>query len=251
MSNTKELDFAAQQKREDALKIGRKYLNIFHQLHFINAGMEILNNDFLTMSDDVIELLPELAGGMKLAQHIKNLKTGKTPINKIDADVLPFGELVFDDHEKFLEYTSYNKIAAMKNVESENNAETSSIQTEINNEYKQLYELLRAFKNTPALLENFKSSEVIRDLGPDWKNEVKNILKNSKEKDASNMRKTFDGLCVFDIALNYWQECVAIVKNPKSKPTSEIKDKLSDYKKYLAMFGAGGKDLYEKVKQLV
>ena len=260
----KDLNFSEFQARERALATGKKYLNIFHQLHVIKAGIEVLNRDFLSLSDDVLEILPELAGGAKFYQHIKNLKDGITPINKIDADLLPFGAEVFETSELFHLYTDLDNQSYSSNkrqvppqpqqpiVSQPIKTEPSiPMQSSIEEDEARLFELLRSFEATPKFLDAFKSDETIRDLGPDWKNSIKNLLDASQVQDKDLLKKNFENLCVFDIALNIWQECLSLLKNPKQKSKDEIKSNLENYKKYLNMFGAGGQDLYKKVEALI
>ncbi|MCR5506607.1 MAG: hypothetical protein K6F04_02025 [bacterium] len=256
--NKKDINFAEYQAHERAVAIGKKYLNIFHQLHVIRAGIEALNKDFVSLPDDVLNILPELSGGSKFYQHIKNLKDGSTPMNKIDADLLPFGKDVFENQELFLEYTDFSKPTVLK--PTENNVyetETKSepvvdVSSSVNEDTKVLFDLIRNFKPTPQDLDSFKSSDVVKDFGPNWKIEIKNLITNdSSIADKYTLSKNFENLCTFDSALNVWQECSSLVKNPKQKSKEEIKENLEKYKKYLGMFGKGGQDLFEKVQSLI
>ncbi len=272
------VDFVKKQQHEKALVIGRRYLNIFHQLHFIEAGMEVLNKDFLTIPDVVVDVLPEIAGGVKFKQHIQNLKDGKTPIDKIDASVLPFGELVFDSPEIANEYTNFDKqkqynnskyikprtLASyfgndfveveIKNTNTLNEVKSvkgENVEVKESADYESLFKLLKGFKATPDALESFKMSEEVRDLGPDWKNEINNILATSNIKDIEILKKNFGVLCTFDTALNYWKEANLIIKDSNFKSKGEIEENIDTYQKYLSMFGAKGKDLFSKIKALV
>ena len=65
------------------------------------------------------------------------------------------------------------------------------------------------------------------------------------------LQKNFENLCTFDTALNIWQECSSLVKNPKSKSKEEINANIDNYKKYLSMFGKGGQELFEKIQALI
>ncbi|MGN0929185.1 MAG: hypothetical protein ACI4N3_00925 [Alphaproteobacteria bacterium] len=258
------VNFTEFQAKERAIAVGKKYLNLFHQLHVITAGLTVLNKEFIALPDDVVEILPELAGGAKFRQHIQNLKDGITPIDKIDFDLLPFGPEVFDDKkllEKYVQYDTHQvgkvareerKTSSVKKeevvVEQVTDADVSSDLA--NDNAKIIFDLLRKFQNNPKELEAFKSKEEVRDFGPEWKSKISDLISKSNVPDKANLKKVFDGLCVFDYALNIWQEAVGLVKNPKLKSKEEISSKLPEYKKYLNMFGAGGKSLYEKVEAL-
>lgn len=259
MDNKNNLNFSEFQSRERAIAVGKRYLNLFHQLHVIQAGLIVLNKDFIALPDDVIAILPELAGGAKFRQHILNLKSGITPIDKIDADLLPFGEEVFDDKDLYIKYTQYNTNSKAKKTENKVSDKKEVVSEVVKEEVaeslddenaKVIFELLRKFQNNPKDLEAFKSKEEVRDFGPEWKSKISELIEKSNEKDKSNLKKIFDGLCIFDYALNIWQECVALIKNPKSKSKEDVASKLDEYKKYLNMFGDAGNRLYEKVESL-
>lgn len=261
------VSFTEYQARERAIAIGKKYLNLFHQLHVIAAGLAVLNKDFVSLSDDVVAILPELSGGAKFSQHIRNLKDGTTPIDKIDFDLLPFGPEVFEDKKLLEKYVQYDgnlekrgddkkpEAVKVKDVKSETDdkskAENTSVSSDLANaNAKVIFDLLRKFQNNPKELEAFKSKEEVRDFGPEWKSKISDLILKSDVEDKANLKKIFDGLCIFDYALNIWQECVTLVKNPKSKSKDEIAARLPEYNKYLNMFGAAGKSLYEKIAML-
>ncbi len=77
--------------------IAWRMLNIFRNFHVIDGGIEATNKYFVTADDDVVESIKELPSGKKLAEHIVNLKSGKTKMNSISEYLLPFGEDVFLD----------------------------------------------------------------------------------------------------------------------------------------------------------
>lgn len=259
------VNFTEFQAKERAIAVGKKYLNLFHQLHVITAGLTVLNKEFIALPDNVVEILPELAGGAKFRQHIQNLKDGITPIDKIDFDLLPFGPEVFEDKKLLEKYVQYDTPRREQVVHKEEQAPTVKKEEEVvvkqvvdadvgsdlaNDNAKVIFDLLRKFQNNPKELEAFKSKEEVRDFGPEWKSKISDLIMKSDEPDKANLKKVFDGLCVFDYALNVWQEAVGLVKNPKLKSVDEISSKLPEYKKYLGMFGASGKSLYEKIEAL-
>jgi hypothetical protein len=78
-------------------EIAWRMLNIFRNFHVINGGIETVNKYFITADDNVIASIKNLPSGKKLAEHILNLKSGKTKMNSISEYLLPFGEDVFLD----------------------------------------------------------------------------------------------------------------------------------------------------------
>ncbi|MDR1477016.1 MAG: hypothetical protein LBI17_02715 [Rickettsiales bacterium] len=253
--------FAEYQLRGKFIAIGRRYINIFHQLHVLNVGLAALNNDFLSIPDETVELLPELAGGAKLRQHIINLRDGTTSIDKIDPALLPFGAEVFDDKSRYELYTGQT---LAKPASSRTGAASGPVQARAaagvatsarpslpgnleNDNAKVIFGLLRVYQNTPSELEKFKSMEEVKDFGPEWKARISDMIDASDEADKGALKKVFDGLVTFDYALGIWQECAAISKNPKGVNRDELRARLPEYRKYLLMFGQGGKDMYDRV----
>ena len=83
-------------------------------------------------------------------------------------------------------------------------------------------------------LEKFKSNDTVKDFGPNWKVEIKNLITNDNTvSDKYQLNKNFENLCVFDSALNVWQECSLLIKNPKQKSKEEIAANIENYEKYL------------------
>ncbi|MDR2098514.1 MAG: hypothetical protein LBO78_00620 [Rickettsiales bacterium] len=255
--NAKDSSFSDYQARERAIAIGKRYINIFHQLHVIKAGLAVLNREFIALPEDAVEIMKELSGGQKLRQHIINLKDGTTPMDKIDPDLLPFGGEVFEDKALLEKYTAHASagISAPKPAKRPKpaiDAEPAAKAAEPNKLEGEnaavIFEMLREYKNTPKDLEAFKAREEVKDFGPEWKAKIADIIAGARVVDKAQLKKTFDGLCIFDYALNIWQEASEIVKNPKQVKKDGLKSRLAEYKKYLSMFGAGGKSLYDRVE---
>ena len=248
----KKLNYAEYQAHEKNLHIGKRYLNLFHQLHVIKAGLTALNKDFISLPDEVIEVLPELAGGAKFHQHIKNLKEGVTPIDKISPDLLPFGKEVFEDKSLYKQYTGFDydeRIVVKSSSDDLSTTFQPKVEMSSSSDNNSIFNLLRKFQATPQFLQQFKSDETVIELGGDWKVGIKNLIQSSDESDKNILSSNFENLCVFDEALGVWQECSAFITNPKSKSKEEIRANLDKYKKYLSMFGQSGVDLYNKIEE--
>ncbi|MDR1009392.1 MAG: hypothetical protein LBL52_04040 [Rickettsiales bacterium] len=238
------LSFADYQIREKNRIIAKTYLNIFRQLHVIDAGLPTLNSEFVTLPNEVIDLLPEVSGGQKLWQHIKNLKDGSTPMDKIDAMLLPFGGEVFTDKKKLALYTEYTHAA--------DKAETApafivSAPDSAKGD-KDVLDALRSYKNTPEGLEAFKQK--MSKFGANWRQGIDDVLAVSTAKDKDELVKTFDGLKTFDTALSLWQEAASVVKTPTAPGLAKAGANMVEYEKYLPMFGPAGTELLNKLKGL-
>ena len=72
--------------------IAQKLVNLYRQEHVIIGGWATLNPIFVDeATDDVLKEMANLPTGQFLVQHIQNLKSGKTPMDSIDRNLLPYG----------------------------------------------------------------------------------------------------------------------------------------------------------------
>ena len=73
----------------------QKLLNLYRQEHVIFGGWAAVNRVFVDEATPaVIEALVELPTGRMLAEHIENLRSGHTPMNSIDRELLPYGGMM-------------------------------------------------------------------------------------------------------------------------------------------------------------
>lgn len=73
----------------------QKLLNLYRQEHVIFGGWAAVNRVFVEEADiDVLHELRELPTGKTLIKHIENLRSGKTPMDSIDRDLLPYGGMM-------------------------------------------------------------------------------------------------------------------------------------------------------------
>ena len=78
--------------------IAQKLLNLYRQAHVINGGWPVLNHVFLDeASDEVLAELVNLPTGKMLATHIANLQSGKTPMDSIARELLPYGGMMAEN----------------------------------------------------------------------------------------------------------------------------------------------------------
>ena len=77
----------------------QKLLNLYRQEHVIIGGWATVNPVFINeATDEVIRELRELPTGKMLVQHIENLRTGKTPMDSIERELLPYGGLMIEEN---------------------------------------------------------------------------------------------------------------------------------------------------------
>ena len=76
-----------------------KLLNLYRQEHVIIGGWATINPVLVNeATDEVIKELRELPTGKMLIRHIENLRSGKTPMDSINRELLPYGGMMLEDN---------------------------------------------------------------------------------------------------------------------------------------------------------
>ena len=79
--------------------VAQKLLNLYRQEHVIVGGWATVNQVFVNeATDEVIKELGDLPTGKMLARHIENLRSGKTPMDSIDRELLPYGGMMIEEN---------------------------------------------------------------------------------------------------------------------------------------------------------
>ena len=90
-----------------------RLLNLYRQGHVIIGGWATVNPVFLNeASDDVIKELKEMPTGKLLVRHIENLRSGKTDMNSINPELLPYGGMMTNEeiHSVSLTRNQWNEL---------------------------------------------------------------------------------------------------------------------------------------------
>ena len=242
------LDFQA---REKAKGLARRAINIFRQLHVIDAPLKELNKKFLSLDSDAVALLPEMPGGVKLYSHIQNLIGGLTPMDKIDPDLLPFGKEVFEDKKLYAEFTDFDKdsyIPAPPKVALKHASETKAKAAD---PMEPVWAALRDFNGEAERLEVFKALPAVKAFGDNWRLEVAERIPMSALPDWDRLGKIFEEMITLDDGLVAWKAVSTFVKNPTPAARKAIAPMLAEYKARLALFGAAGETLKARLDEVV
>lgn len=201
--------------------IAQKMLNLYRQQHVIFGGWGAVNQIFVDEADnDVINELQNLPNGRLLIQHIENLRNGKTPMDSIEPELMPYGGLM------------------KKSVVSINLNE---------NEISELRNALNEF--TPDLdgLTRIQSLDVVKKYGEEWQVAIKSAL-----TDYPDMLEKWDTVTKTARAYFLWKVATDIIAAPISERTrAQIQADLPEYETYLPMFGDTGIDLLQKLRLYV
>ena len=202
--------------------IALKLLNLYRQEHVIIGGWTTVNPIFVNeATDDVIKELRDMPTGKLLVRHIENLRSGKTPMDSIDPELLPYGGMMVAEDIATIKLTA--------------------------NQWQELEDALNSFTPDQMGLERFMKSDVVREFGEEWQNAIRSAL-NARPQllDRWNIvNQTYN-------AYRLWDTANEIIANPISERSrAQVKADMPEYETYLPMFGDAGTELLAKLRTFV
>ena len=204
-----------------ASTVAQRLLNLYRQEHVIFGGWAAVNQVFVAeATPDVIVALRELPTGGSLARHIENLRGGKTPMDSIERDLLPYG-------------------GAM---------ESSVATTPVDNDQLQdLDRLISEFTPNEDGLARLMRAPVIQKFGPEWIVGVRNALRGKPE-----MSDKWNTIVQTYNAYTSWQRANQILNTPISdRVRAQLQADMPEYETYLPMFGVAGDELLSKLRTFI
>lgn len=208
--------------QQHTLVTAQRLLNLYRQEHVIDGGWAAVNEVFLRESNDenVMTALATLPTGAKLIKHINNLRSGKTPMNSIEIDLLPYGGMMFGPE-----------------------IETPLTPDEIN----QLKIALDSFETTPEGLDKIKQLPFVKRFGHDWLDDIKPMLADNNE-----MLAKWDVVIRTDKAYRAWNSAKQLVSQPLTeRGRAQIQADMLEFETYLPMFGETGKEILAKLRKVM
>ena len=202
--------------------IALKLLNLYRQEHVIIGGWTTVNPIFVNeATDDVIKELRDMPTGKLLVRHIENLRSGKTPMDSIDPELLPYGGMMVAEDIATIKLTA--------------------------NQWQELEDALNSFTPDQMGLERFMKSDVVREFGEEWQNAIRSAL-NARPQllDRWNIvNQTYN-------AYRLWDTANEIIANPISERSrAQVQADMPEYETYLPMFGDAGTELLTKLRTFV
>lgn len=205
-----------------ASAVAQKLLNLYRQEHVIIGGWATVNPVFIEEADtDVITELQQMPTGKMLIQHIENLRNGKTPIDSIEPDLLPYGGM-------------------MAQSEITNVILTPRDMTE-------LQSALASFTPDQNGLNTITNLAVVRRFGDEWQNAIHDALESHPELRSkwTTVTKTYR-------AYQLWDTASQIVSEPlDERARAEIQAEIPEYETYLPMFGDAGNELLGRLRTFI
>jgi len=196
----------------------QKLVNLYRQEHVIVGGWAVLNPIFIQeATDDVLNEMADLPTGKLLVQHIKNLRSGKTPMNTIDRNLLPYGGLMSE----------------------------SAITTPLSDaEWGELKYGLDRFTPTQQGLADLQNLEVVKKFGSEWVIGIKNILSEHPE-----MLEKWKLVMQTARAYHLWDMATQIVNQPLTERVrAQIQADMPEYETFLPMFAEPGQQLLARLR---
>ena len=199
--------------------IAQRLLNLYRQEHVIEGGWAAVNPIFIAESDDdqVIAELENLPTGKRLVAHIKNLRDGKTPMDSIDKDLLPYGGMMSGPEVNI----------------SLSDKEISELKTALA-KFQPNHEDLVAFRRMP----------LVQKLGNDWLQYIKVAVASDSGLLAQwhVLEQTYKAYRTWDSAKELLSETLT------ERNRAQIQADMPEYETFLPMFGDQGKEMLSRLR---
>ena len=205
--------------QQQAHTIAQRLLNLYRQAHVIDGGWAAVNKVFITESNDssVIAELENLPTGKKLVAHINNLRSGKTPMDSIDKDLLPYGGLM-------------TGVVANASLSEE--------------DINLLKQALDNFQPTPEDLNKIKQLPFVQKFGNEWIQDVKSVI----AFDHALLSK-WNTVAQTDKAYRVWDSAKELLSETLTERNrAQIQADMPEFETYLPMFGDQGKEMLTKLR---
>ena len=201
--------------------IAQKLLNLYRQEHVIFGGWAAVNEVFVNeATPEVITELRELPTGKMLAKHIENLRSGKTPMNSIERDLLPYGGMM---------------------------SETVATIPLTPEEWAELEQGIHNFTPDENGLNEIQQLNVIKKFGDQWLVAIRAAISAKPEllEKWSVIAKTYR-------AYYLWKVASDMINQPLTeRARAQLQADMPEYETYLPMFGEAGVELLEKLRSFI
>ncbi len=201
--------------------VAQRLVNLYRQEHVILGGWAALNPVFVQeATDDVLDEMADLPTGKLLVQHIKNLRSGKTPMDSIERDLLPYGGLMGE----------------------------SGVSTPMSNEqWHELSDALNNFVPNQQGLENLQKLDVVKKFGDEWLVGIKNMLSGDTE-----LAEKWKVVMQTWRAYHLWDMATQIINQPLTeRMRAQIQADMPEYETFLPMFAEPGNQLLAKLRSFM
>ena len=196
----------------------RKLLNLYRSAFAIEGGWKAVNKVFVDEADDsVLTEMLNLPCGRMLSNHIRNLKSGKTKMDTIDSELLPYNGRM---HSQSLDVDE--------------------------KEFDTLKVALENFQPDAEHINYIKSLPIVKSFGNRWASGIRSILHND------SLIAIWRTVLQSDKALKLWARGGEILAStPSELLRAKVQADMPEYETYLPMFGKGGDDMLYKLRKFI
>lgn len=199
----------------------QRLLNLYRQEHVIIGGWAVVNPIFVQDATDlVLQELADMPTGKSLIAHIENLRSGKTPMDSIERELLPYGGMMEET------------IASIKLTP---------------NQWQELTNAIENFTPDQLGLDRFTATNVVRSFGAEWPTAIRATLTEHPEmlNKWAVINQTYN-------AYRLWNTAHEIIANPLSERVrAQVQADMLEYETYLPMFGDAGTELLKKLRTFI
>lgn len=198
--------------------VAQKLLNLYRQEHVIIGGWAAINPIFVNEADEeVIQELAELPTGKMLVRHIENLRSGKTAMDSIERELMPYGGAMDGDIASVV--LSRDELAT-------------------------LADMLDKFTPDENGLAAIEKLGLVKKFGAEWLVAVRAAL-----SDYPELAQKWSGVAKTYRAYQLWNSASEIVAQPiDDRKRAEIQADIPEYETYLPMFGDAGNELLNRLR---
>lgn len=198
--------------------VAQKLLNLYRQEHVIIGGWAAINPIFVNEADEeVIQELAELPTGKMLVRHIENLRSGKTAMDSIERELMPYGGAMDGDIASVV--LSRDELAT-------------------------LADMLDKFTPDENGLAAIEKLGLVKKFGAEWLVAVRAAL-----SDYPELAQKWSGVAKTYRAYQLWNSASEIVAQPiDDRKRAEIQADMPEYETYLPMFGDVGNELLNRLR---
>lgn len=201
--------------------IAQRLLNLYRQEHVIVGGWATVNPIFVNdATPDVIAELRTLPTGAMLVQHIENLRAGRTPMDTIERELLPYGGMM---------------------------GESPMTVPLTADEIRELEHAMANFTTDTDGLDALEKLPVVKKFGEEWINGIRAALASHPDllEQWSTVSTTYQ-------AYRLWDSANAALVHPLSeRARAQLQAEMPAYETYLPMFGADGTELLAKLRNFI
>ena len=202
--------------------IALKLLNLYRQEHVIIGGWATVNPIFMDeANDDVIKELRGMPTGKLLVRHIENLRSGKTAMDSIDPELLPYGGMMTAEDVATIKLTP--------------------------DQWRELEDAFDTFTPDQIGLDRFMALDTVRNFGEEWQNSIRAALNTRPQllNKWNIVNQTYN-------AYRLWDMANEIITNPVSERVrAQVQADMPEYETYLPMFGDAGTELLAKLRTFI